>query len=499
MALNCGIAQTLTFLDHNNAAAALTDQGVFFQNTTSNHAGYEIPKGSGRNAIYSFGIWFAAEDINGQVKLAANQYSGGDLFNGPLTVNAGQPPAPGTWTPTMVTVTKAEIDDHIANYANAGYVAPQGILDWPAHGDVALGFDFNLAPFVDVDFDGVYDPSQGDFPCIKGHEATYLIMNDMGDVHASGGDPLGIEIHFMFYQYATSDDLNNTTFCNVRVINRGTQSYPEFKVALFADADLGSPFDDYIGSDEQRNLMYTYNGDGLDEDFGAASGYGAIPPAIGIMSLNHDLTTARAATSGSPYPYGMPSTPAEYWNFMSGNLLDGSPVSDAFEFSDDPMTNGDNEVTLSNQPGDRRMVGTIYLGSFTPGDEVEMDIAVVFNQGAVDNLESASGLLTVADLMQNFYDNDSEECLNETLNVTDLTMEAISVSPNPSSGTFELTVSEGLIGANYEITDLTGRRVLPSRIIHETTQQVELSQPAGVYLLTIQNGNHALTKRIAVE
>ena len=84
-------------------------------------------------------------------------------------------------------LTKSEIDNHITNYSDPNYQVPEAIISWPAHGDIALGQNYNLAPYIDVNDNNIYDPYNGDYPCIKGDEAIYMIRNDVGNFHSESG------------------------------------------------------------------------------------------------------------------------------------------------------------------------------------------------------------------------------------------------------------------------------------------------------------------------
>ncbi|MCH2225803.1 MAG: hypothetical protein MK066_13620, partial [Crocinitomicaceae bacterium] len=298
-----------TDLDENNVNATLNDGGVFFYKSDITGPGYEVPKNSGKNVIFALSPWFGGIDSLGNIRVCAQRYQPNeDQFIGPVTIGTTQLMPAGSWTETLFSVSRDEIQNHLSNYADPNYVAPNGILHWPAHGDVSLGFDYNLAPFVDVNQDGVYDPSEGDYPCIKGDRAVYVIMNDSG-VHGSGSLPLGIEIHYMFYQFDMNDAIGNTTFCNMRIINRGTINYADFRVSLYSDIDIGGYSDDYVGTDVQRNMVYTYNSDSFDESVPSISPntYGSEPPACGILSLNNSILLSRSYTSTASYPYDDPS------------------------------------------------------------------------------------------------------------------------------------------------------------------------------------------------
>ena len=45
-------------------------------------------------------------------------------------------------------------------------------------GDTSLGQAPYLAPFVDVDYDGLYNPALGDYPDVMGDQAIFFIFND---------------------------------------------------------------------------------------------------------------------------------------------------------------------------------------------------------------------------------------------------------------------------------------------------------------------------------
>ena len=313
-------------LDGNSINASLSNTGVFFRDSTGTSAGYEFPKESGNHLIYSTSFWFGAIDVSGALKLAA-EINGEtvdgvlqrDLYPGAIKADGTAEAPEVPYADKVYVVSREEILLHASNYGAWDYEMPDAIQNWPAHGDVALGLANNLAPFADLNGNGLYEPNIGEYPEIRGDHAVYLILNDTGGEHLnSGGEPLGIEVHFMFYQFEDTD-LSSTTFVNVRVFNRSTQSYPEFIIGNYMDADIGSDsFDDLVGRDISQDLIYTYNGDLLDE-----GGYEDAPPCIGIKALNHTLESYVTVTSGGfSFP---PSTAVEYWNYLSGEYAYSAP------------------------------------------------------------------------------------------------------------------------------------------------------------------------------
>ncbi len=483
----------------NNVGAMINDGGVLFNNQATSTAGYEVPIGSGQNAIYALSFWFGGTDINNQLKLSATTYAAQeDIFPGPSTVNTATGATQAQWPMTIFTVTQAEIDNHLLNFQNQGYQPPASFLTWPAHGDISQGFNFYLAPFVDYDQDGSYDPMQGDYPCIKGDYASYMIFNDTRSVHTSSfGDPLGIEVHMMIYQYASGGVLDNTTFVETTVINRGTQTLFDYIQSVFVDFDLGNYNDDYFGSDSVRNLVYAYNADAFDEDAGGALGYGATPPAIGVLSLENDF----ASVGGNA---GTASQTFDYYQLMQGNDVSGTPWATPFQFNGNPFTGaGSNEVTAASIPGDRRVLANMFPDTMVPGSIFKNTYAVIFNQG-VDNLESVNGLLSVADSVQTIFDGMPGQTCTSPANqpiasVTSLEELDFQISPNPSSSVFHISSDANLAGNKLVITENSGK-VVKELELSSSKQLVSVDGLSpGTYFVTIQARSGSKVQRLIVQ
>lgn len=495
-------------LNLNNADALITDGGVFFRDETTGSSGFAIPSGSQLHTFSSMAFWYGGIDVNGQLKLSAQQYDNfADQWTGPLTVGYGQTTPSIVWAyQNLFSITKAEIIDFQNNFMNPGYVVPNSISNWPAHGEVSLGYDYYLAPFVDVNGDGVYNPHQdGDYPCIRGDHAVYLIMNDGAYLHASGGDPIGLEMHYMFYEYnEPSNQKANTIFVHGKLINRGAQTLQNFKASVFLDGDIGNYDDDYFGSDSTRSLMYFYNGDNLDESNAVSSGYGENPPAAGIMSLSQDFESIGLVDANV-------TTAAQHWNLMNGMDAAGVPWTNPstsnitkYAFASDPMsaTETDSEYAQANSPGERRGVATLNLGTFLPAQEYEFDLAVIYNRNIADNIQNASELSLVADEIQDFadlsFENDCIENQN-TIGVEELTTGDFLIYPNPSEGKFTISLNTEFSNAQMQITDLSGRNVLKRMELLSQKTLVEFNHPSGIYLLKIFIDGKKKIKRLVLK
>ncbi len=317
-AAGCSPADGDYFLEFNNVRALIHTGGNLWQITGQNFQVYEVPKGSGIHALFTSALWLGGLDINGQLKLAAIRYrQGQDYWTGPLTAGGDAEIIPEECAKydKHFVITQDEVRE-FDGWFNAGiydqthgtnkqsdnypdYEIPLSILDWPAHGDPALGQDYYLAPFYDRDDDGTYNPLNGDYPwydinkelecgadrtvTLYGDQTIWWVMNDKGNIHTeTGSDPLGMEIRCQAFAFATNDEVNNMTFYNYELVNRSTQTLYNTYFGVFVDDCLGNPNDDYVGCDVSRGLSYVYNGDNNDQDFAGWKGYGDHPPAAGI-------------------------------------------------------------------------------------------------------------------------------------------------------------------------------------------------------------------------
>jgi len=350
------------YFDANNIEALISPVANHFWDYTDNH--FLIPKDSGTKSIFVSTLWIGGKDSNDQLHVAAERYrqEGRDYLPGPYSAMGFYDETTSSIWDRVWVVNRQEIKDWINN-PNVNPV-PQVVLDWPAHGDASLGQAANLAPFVDMNGDGVYDPvNDMDYPAFKGDQAVLFLFNDDALLHTeSGGDKLGVEIWGMAYGFNCPEDeaLHNTLFMEYHITNRSDMDYSDCAVGLWNDFDLGNAQDDYVGSDVSRNLFYAYNGDNDDQDAGGVTGYHTKLPAQGVRILsgiqmdedgldnqpsvdtlgnyfgfgmddgiidNERLGLARfISQSNSAGPIGDPGTSSAYLNTMTGYWNDGTPL-----------------------------------------------------------------------------------------------------------------------------------------------------------------------------
>ena len=309
-------------LEINNVRARIHSGGDMWWDL-SGYPKYEIPKGSGSHSIFAGAIWMGGYDSNDQLHLMAQRFRqvGQDTYTGPLITSGEEQASTDMSTcreyDKIFELFREDVIEFRAWWECSqnpdcnteeyfpSYVFPQSILNWPAHGPQG-GYSYYLAPFYDVNEDGLYNPYDGDFPyyefpedgitdnpdCLDtrnlapklyGDQTLWWVYNDAGNEHTeTGGEPLGVEVHAQAFAYADQGVLNDQTFYQYNLINRSTNVYSDFRVGLWTDADLGGAMDDFIGCDVERGLGYMYNGDDFDDDYEGNPGYGVNPPAVGF-------------------------------------------------------------------------------------------------------------------------------------------------------------------------------------------------------------------------
>jgi hypothetical protein len=84
--------------------------------------------------------------------------------------------------------------------------------------------------------------------------------------------------------------------------------------------------------------------------------------------------------------------------------------------------------------------------------------------------------------------------------VSDMESEqAVSVAPNPASDHIAVHVNEQLIGAQYRLSDASGRVVLTGRISNSTTWLDVNRVPSGIYFVHLDSSQQSITERVVVQ
>ena len=464
VAAGCNPSTSQTDLDVNNIRTTIMAGGDMWWNLSD--ARYEIPKDGNKHSMFAGALWIGGVDDGGQLKVAAMTYrqSGNDFWPGPLnTTNATISADECNKWDTHFKLERSDVEEYVARFnVDPTYVIPNSILEWPAHGDPAQGQDEFLAPYFDVNGNGVYEPYDGDYPDYNitgtnddarlfGDQTLFWIFNDKGNIHTeTEAEPLGLEIHAQAFGFASDNEVNDMSFYNYKVINRSTLPLNDTYFGQWVDADLGYYLDDYVGCDVGLGLGFCYNGDAEDE---GAAGYGFNPPAIGVdffqgpvADLGDGIDNDRDGVideSGeqiimSKFVYynndftvtGNPEGGTDIYNYLRGIWKDNVPMTyggdghgagngtttDLCNFmfpgtSDDAFPGQEwTEVTAGNVPADRRFLQSAGPFTLEPGAVNTITTGVVWAR-------AKSGGQTASIQLLKIYDREAQALFDNNFNI----------------------------------------------------------------------------------
>ena len=556
----CG--QTLpnySTLNTNNVKVVVSANGVIGYHP-SLEKGSWMPAEDSAGTIFAASPWISGTNAQGEL-LITTQYvftENQSWFYGPLTQNTTADSAYSETFNHVWNIKQSEINTHVAYFQSLqngttatlfpnGYTIPADFLSWPAHGDVSLGYDFNLAPFVDYNSDNLYNPQDGDYPIICGDECLYLIINDIGN---STIPKMGNQVEMWIYAFDTPNipAVNNTFFTKFKFTNKSIQTYYNTRISQMNDLDIGYAFNDYSGTDVAYGAVYAYTGTATDYSLSGAPSYGDIPTMESMLLLrgplldadlidnaNYTNVMAEALNSYGERGFGFGdgiidnersglagsvnylnssnpvlgepsgSYPTGYYNLMLGKHIDGSEV--LHPTTGNPVTywapgTSDiyNELVPDSEqfihsdnglpPNDVRQVGTTLPFTYEPGESNFLDLAYVFAQaepGSGTSVETVN--VTFMNTVKQFFNEDLADCqvLELPAAVEILSpSSSLSIYPNPASNQLNINVSESLLGENYSLYNSVGQLVLTNKI-QSTQTTLDISNLAqGTYTFIVK-------------
>lgn len=471
-------------LNINQVSARILNLGDMHWDPVTQINHHEVPVCSGKNSVYTSAIWLGGLDAGNNLHTAAMTYrqqGAVDFFAGPLDTITGLADSANLvaydrlWKVDRNMVYLFQQNFLNGNVTNGTYPIPEPILTWPAQG--TGNYTRNLAPFIDYNTDGVYDPYDGDYPEITGDQMLWWVFNDTLAPHTeTNGAAFGFEIHGKAYAFTcptistTDEAINYTTFYQYKIINRSANTYHDMYIGLWTDNDLGNAADDYVGCDTLLDVGFVYNGDNDDD---GAAGYGINPPMQNTMILkgpladpgdgldnNHNGTIdEQGETIGISHfvkydglngsPTGYPSSTDDYYDYLNGVWKDGLPITYGgdgrsnqnnlptnFMFSGIPYDTAWTMPNVGIPSGDMRSVMSAGKFTIAPGEERTIDFAYVFTwDSTAPNGLTTSIAKNTADLIKvrNWFNtNNFPSCFN--VGVNEIKKEdKIIVYPNPAT------------------------------------------------------------------
>lgn len=503
-------------LNINNINAMVLTHGDMWYDPTTYEHGCFYKNGTRKNVGFAAAIWVSGYDAGGQLHIAAQTYrqDGNDYWPGPLdgadtlTYNESK-----KWA-KIWKVNRTDVNTFLASSTHTEATTPAAILKWPAKqsayargaNDSVLTITSDMAPFVDVNSNGIYEPLLGDYPDFAGDQALWWVYSDNGPTHTeSKGQPLKIEVHAMATGYHRGNALDDIVYYQYKVVNKSATNYTNVRLAQWDDGDLGYFMDDYIGFDSARRMGVYFN---ANNDDGASAGYpagsyGPNPPIRGLtivkapgdgggsyapvgsfMFYNNDMTPMGNPQIDTEFNYYMRSS-FRYGMHLRYDASTGSMTTGDlrnYVFSDGPeVAGGWNECTMSDVPGDRRFILSSGDETLVAGGSLEWVLAMVVDS-AGGGCPSASfgGVRNLADTAWYYHYNPPA-----TLDVHNAVVNnGVRMYPNPVADVLHIDQA-GNKAIGLRLYDMAGKLVVNTTLKAGDAQVDVRMLPSGLYVAEI--------------
>jgi hypothetical protein len=458
--------------------------------TFNGAAASEYVSGSNNHLFKFINVWISGVDAGQNLFISSNNGFNNktDFSPGPVDTLTYAGADPANWN-SIYSVTNSQIFNHRKNFRNLNYQPIAEIKNWPA--SVSGRYYQYLAPFIDYDQDGKYDPLKGDYPDIVGDKACYFIVNDNYSEHkASGGQPLKIETYGMLY---TFNELPDVVFARIYVVNRTNKHFNNVKMSIHSGIELGNANDNFIGSIPSKNVAFAYNADNNDEGH-----FDANQPLAGIVSLNKTSSSILYITNDTNAITGMPITPESHRNFMNGlwkngdilnfgnnGIGNGKPCKYVYPGSYDPLNSSENWIETGTG-GERSILMNFDQNTLPSNGYISIDFAVFGKGKSNGNPYDAVNMLS--NEISTFY-------RGQNLGIKPITNTNAIQLKNP------ILVGENILTntlQNFdkiEVYNSVGQRIKSIKMSVENTLTID--EP-GIYYISLIVENQIITKKLII-
>lgn len=462
----------------------------------------------GRSLFFASNVLYNGLNANGDIKGLFESYN--TVYNSG-TINSNSVLASNP----LVKVTRVEVEAHINNYQNPGYIMPAAIAQWPGSGNTTIGELAQMAPYVDLNQNNTYDPENGDYPNIIGDMAVYLIRNDKG----INPESIGLEMHHVLYIFEGEDEvLNHSVIHEVKMYNRGQEDLSNFRLGFFVDYDLGGVDDDYFASDSAANAIIGYNGDDYDFQFKET-----IPGVVfgslfcDVQGLNNVSSRNMGENLENQHKLlNNKWSDGECWMKSNGGVAtNGSPTRFILhgDIEDESQWN---ESRTNNSPGDRRALLIQAPREFKKGDSFSVLNAYTYrlNPDTLNHLfiakQAVNQLGDIRTYLSNNYSThpsilSAQNCGEiqepdcQATSIDELNAEDFVLYPNPSEG--KIWVESQIALDAYVVYDVSGLTLKQGSFSGGEKQEIDLSGLAkGMYYIKLVDGTGGnLVKSVVIK
>ena len=520
-------------LARNEIHTWISNIGIMNHNPHTGSYSFEWPGGSGRTYTYQDGFCIAGR-MHGSGDIRADGTMCNASWQPGRILKEGSAANPGDESNRLYRMRRLSASLCGSLPPIEQQVLKQDYQQWP----VSQG-----APWRDVDLNGSYDPdfarwlqdpASVDGPIFHGDEMLWGVMNDLDTTQTRllfGTIPIGLEVHTAVWAYDLPDCRGRAIFTRNQIIHKGNDDLDSAYFAIWADPDIGSGLDDFVGIDTVRQLAYGFNGKAMDAVYGniGALGYlllqGPTVPAPGHTARRCGRTekdlknlpfTAYTIYANGVLPYTDPDRGVSrgaqmLYNNMKGLFAYGSPFVDphtgdttTLMIAGDPVMETGWLDSDNLPPGDRRFLASCGPFHLAVGDTQEVIYARIVAEGGAP-AEDVAALRRTADCIIQTYE-DTPLLVRSAPAAGSFSLEAVYPNPLDISTRSQLAatiLTGGPRSIHIRLVNTVGQ------VVAERTMAVPQGQgtfildlpdnlPAGYYQLTATDGRAVEIERVVL-
>lgn len=543
----CSFILRDSFIRGISVLAGVNANGKLFSNGTAPLFIPHFKEGAGDqpNTVYYAGLWVGGvRGVEKKVKTTTSGLINSTVAPGPVNVASGSafPENCNDWN-RVFKVRGSDVglflaDLNMQQSAQTLLAKYPTIFGWPGIGNPYFhsvsGFDLPtnsqyLAPFEDVNLDGIFNPMDGDFPCVRldgkpgfvPYETAWVVYNDIEQVNDSG---IGVEIQQTVWTIdcPSLPLLNNTVFTSHKIINRSEAPIDSVFAGLAGDFDLGCYQDDYFGCNPDLNCYFIYNQDSVDNNQDCVFPFfpDSLPlPVQSVVFLDRPLDKFMYMNTNYPGPGATPqpdgtkvpfSNNTGSYNYLTGSWLDGRPLTFGgigydstggtpvdFVFPGDPSDpNGWSACTENLGYSERVLMGSAAFGTILPGESIQLTAAWTAHFFDENYLPcGVSNTFSEVEDIRNLYNGGfSNGCVSLVGVTEDAEYGEVRVYPNPAKQSARIEY-ENVQVSEIRIYSINGSLVKMIKNPASGTCRIDLADfEAGVYsaLVLTEKGIRAL-------
>jgi hypothetical protein len=488
----------------NRINAAVSVHGDLWRNPETFQPHCKHVQYPGQHISTAGALWLSGYDAGGNLHVAAQTYRnrGIDYWPGPLDASGNlSESVAGDWA-KIWRVSREEINTFKGKTRHDAFTTPPSILQWPGKGNVhargrngiPLTVTTDMAPFVDLNGDGMYEPFEGEYPDVPGDEAMWWVFSDNGPTHSSTkGLPLKAEVHAMSYAYRRGTLMDYVVYYEYEVVNKSGEDYHDVRMGLWNAGENGMAiYEDYIAFDSVRRMggiFYQYEKDWS----GTGSPDNGIIPrpfatGITIVSMPGDAPWRYVPADSYtflPVWRGYPTADTQYNHLMRRKNTDGT----AFDMPPAGWT----ECATGRRTENRYTVLSTNDFGLGAGKKAKAVFALVVDTTAKNcPLYTLDTLHMVADTAWQLYHT------QVGVPAVGQATAALQVHPNPATHTLHVA---GMVGGVTHITvyNVLGQAMGPAVAVRGTEATIDVRHlPAGTYVVA-GSGEQGVARAVFVK